>query len=418
MFPVKSDFINIMQERGFIHQHTNLEGLDQLLATESVTAYCGVDPTANSMHIGHLVPFMMMRWLQKTGHRPIALVGGVTALLADPTGKDETRPILDESDVQRNAEELQKIFSCLLDFEGKNGARPAIAVNNAQWLRNLNYIDFLRDYGKHFSINRMLSMESVRMRLERESFLSFLEFNYMIMQGYDFLELYRTHGCRLQLSGSDQWGNVLQGVELGRRVDQVELFGMTAPLLMHAGKKMGKSEGNAAWLNPERLSPYDFYQFFRNTDDADVGQRLAIYTELPMDEVNRLKALKGTEINEAKKILAHAVTAMIHGQEQADLAAETARKTFEEGIAAEGLPTVHIERARLEQGIPAFVLFKDAGLASSGGEARRLIAGGGARVNDNKIENDSQLITVQDMNDEGCIKLSAGKKKHALVVTA
>lgn len=415
---MRSEFLNIMQERGFIHQCTNLEGLDSLLMAEKVTAYCGIDPTGDSLHVGHMIPYLMMRWLQKCGHEPIVLIGGVTAMLADPTGKDESRPILTETEVQNNARSIQTFFSRILDFDAKGNHAAAKIVNNADWLRQLNYVDFLRDYGKHFSVNRMLSMESVKQRLDREQPLSFLEFNYMIMQGYDFLELSRTQNCRLQLSGADQWGNVIQGIELGRRVTQKELFGLTAPLLLtSSGKKMGKTEGGAVWLSAEKFSPYDFYQYFRNTEDTDVPKFLRMFTELPMTEVTRLEKMKGSEINDVKKILAFEITKLVHGQTAAETAAETARKTFEEGASAEGLPTYAVPQAQLAAGIPAFALFKDAGLAASGGEARRLIAGGGAKVNDEKVESDAMLINAGHLVN-GSIKLSAGKKKHVLVVAA
>lgn len=413
---MRSEFLKIMQERGFIHQCTNLEALDQLLATEKVTAYCGIDPTGESLHVGHMIPYLMMRWFQKCGHEPIVLIGGVTAMLADPTGKDESRPILTEAEVQRNAASISTFFDRILEFKNTGNKPAARMVNNAEWLRQLNYVDFLRDYGKHFSVNRMLSMESVKQRLEREQPLSFLEFNYMIMQGYDFLELCRTSNCRLQLSGADQWGNVIQGVELGRRVLQKELFGLTAPLLLtSSGKKMGKTEGGAVWLSADKLSPYDFYQYFRNTEDGDVPKFLRMFTELPMTEIAKLEQLKGNEINDAKKVLAFEITKLVHGEQAATDAAETARKTFEEGASAEGLPTIALPRATLAAGIPAYALFKDAGLAASGGEARRLIAGGGARINDQKVDSDQQLITLEHLGADNAIKLSAGKKKHALV---
>jgi tyrosyl-tRNA synthetase len=415
---MRSEFLKIMQERGFIHQCTNLEGLDDLLHTQKVTAYCGVDPTGDSLHVGHMVPYLMMRWFQKCGHEPIVLIGGVTAMIADPTGKDESRKLLAEEEIQANATSIARFFEKILSF--KNGANtPASMVNNADWLRNINYIDFLRDYGSHFSVNRMLSMESVKQRLEREQPLSFLEFNYMILQGYDYLELYRKRNCRLQMSGADQWGNIIQGIELTRRIEHAELFGLTAPLLMtSAGKKMGKTEGGAVWLDAARLAPYGYYQYWRNTEDADVARLLKIFTELPMDEIARLEALKGVELNEAKKILAFEATKMCHGEQAALDAAETARRTFEDGAAAEGLPTFILPRAQLDKGIAAYVLFKDAGLAVSGGEARRLISGGGARVNDEKVESDQYMINLSHLSAEKTIKLSAGKKKHVLVIVA
>lgn len=415
---MRSEFLNIMQERGFIHQCTNLEGLDNLLATETVTAYCGIDPTGDSLHVGHMIPYLMMRWLQKCGHNPIVLIGGVTAMLADPTGKDESRPILTEAEVQKNAQSISTFFGRILDFGGGGQKHTARLVNNAEWLRGLNYIDFLRDYGKHFSVNRMLTMESVRQRLDREQPLSFLEFNYMIMQGYDFLELSRTANCRLQLSGADQWGNVIQGIELGRRVTQTELFGLTAPLLLTStGKKMGKTEGGAVWLTADKFPAYDFYQYFRNTSDSDVPRFLRMFTELPIPEIEKLEKLRGVEVNEAKKVLAFEITRLVHGEKAAEDAAETARQAFEEGANAQGLPTVTLPRAAFAGGVQAYALFKDAGLAASGGEARRLIAGGGARANDEKISDEQQLITLEHFND-GVLKLSSGKKKHVLVTIA
>jgi tyrosyl-tRNA synthetase len=422
MAALKSEFLKIMQERGFIHQCTNLEGLDALLSQGKVTAYCGVDPTGDSLHVGHMIPYLMMHWFQKCGHEAIVLIGGVTAMIGDPTGKDESRKLLSEATLQKNADSIKHFFHKILRFPDtpvthKSNTPDAKLVNNADWLRGLNYIDFLRDYGSHFSINRMLAMDSVKQRLEREQSMSFLEFNYMILQGYDFLELYRKQGCRLQMAGSDQWGNIIQGVELARRVDQVELFGLTAPLLTTAsGRKMGKTEDGAVWLNADKLSPYGYYQYWRNTEDADVVRFLKLFTELPMEEIARLEKLEGAKINEAKKILAFEATQLIHGKAAAEEAAETARKTFEEGASAEGLPTYNLTRADLAKGIPAFILFKDTGLASSGSEARKLIAGGGARINDEKVESDQTVVSLHHLSSDKTIKLSAGKKRHLLVV--
>jgi tyrosyl-tRNA synthetase len=413
---MRSDFLKIMQERGFIHQCTNLEGLDALLATERVTAYCGIDPTGDSPHVGHLIPYLMLRWLKKCGHNPIILVGGVTGMVGDPTGRDNMRQFLTEETIAANCASIAGVLDRILN--AGMSSDPIRIVNNADWLRGLNYIEFLRDYGSHFSMNRMLSMDSVRQRLEREQSMSFLEFNYLILQGYDYLHLFRTENCRLQMAGSDQWGNIIQGVELGRRLEQAELFGLTAPLLTTAsGKKMGKTEGGAVWLKAEKFSAYDFYQYWRNTEDGDVGRFLRIFTELPIAEIERLEKLKGSEINDAKKTLALEITAIVHGRDAAEAAAETARRTFEEGANAEGLPRHAVSGDDLAQGIPAYVLFKDAGLAASGGEARRLIAGGGARLNDEKIDNDNLPITTAHLVN-GEIKLSAGKKKHVLVVVA
>jgi len=417
MTKLKSDFLNIMMERGFFNQCTNLEGLDELLTKEKVTAYTGFDPTADSLHVGHLIPHMMMRWFQKCGHEPIVLAGGVTGMIGDPSGKDESRQLVSEDFLNNNIKSIGKFFNNIYQFKDASGIHKASMVNNADWLRNLNYIEFLRDYGSHFSVNRMISMESVKMRLERESHLSFLEFNYMILQGYDFLHLYRERNCRLQIAGSDQWGNVVQGVELGRRLEKSELFGFTAPLLLtSSGKKMGKTEGGAVWLNEDRLSNYDFYQFWRNTEDKDVGKMLKIFTEMPMEEIAKLEKLKGADINEAKKILAFEVTKLCRGETSAHDAAETARKTFEEGTATEGLPTIKLSKKQLADGISVVELFKEAGLGESNGEVRRLIAGGGAKVNDVKIESDTQTITTADLQDGGTMKLSSGKKKHVLVI--
>lgn len=404
-----------MQERGFLHQCTDLENLGKQLAAGTVTCYTGYDATATSLHAGSLLSIMMMRWFQKCGHRPIILMGGGTTKVGDPTGKDESRKVLSDADIQSNIAGIRKVFEKFITFG--NGPTDASMVDNAEWLEKINYLEFLRDYGPHFSINRMLSMDSVRLRLEREQSLSFLEFNYMLLQAYDFLELYKRYGCTVQFGGSDQWGNIIGGVELVRRILQKESYGLTCPLLTtSSGKKMGKSATGAVWLNDDMLSPYDYYQYWRNTEDADVGRMFKIYTELPMDEIARLEALRGSEINEAKKILAFEITRMCHGEKAALDAAETARKTFEEGAAAEGLPTITLPRAQLSEGIAAYMLFKDAGLAASGGEARRLIAGGGARINDAKVENDQRIVTLDDVNGEGSIKLSAGKKKHALVI--
>ncbi len=412
-----AEFIKIMQERGFLHQCTDIEGLEKALKTGVVTCYTGYDATAKSLHVGSLLSIMMMRWFQKCGHRPIILMGGGTTKVGDPSGKDESRKMLTDADIASNIAGIREVFSRFITFgEGKT---DAVMANNSTWLEKLNYIDFLRDFGRHFTINRMMTFDSVKTRLEREQPLTFLEFNYMILQAYDFLELNRSHNCTLQFGGSDQWGNIVNGVELSRRVDQKEVFGFTCPLLTtSSGAKMGKTASGAVWLNADMLSPYDYYQFWRNTEDADVTRMLKYFTELPMDEIAKLDALKGSEINEAKKVLAFEATRMCHGDKIATEAAETARKTFEDGAAASGLPTISLPRAKLAEGIPVFVLFKDAGLATSGGEARRLIAGGGARVNDEKVESDTRVISLADLSAEKSIKLSAGKKKHALVIVA
>jgi tyrosyl-tRNA synthetase len=405
-----NDFIHIMQERGFLHQCTDLEGLAKRLNAGKTTCYTGYDATAKSLHVGSLLSIMMMRWFQKCGHKPIILMGGGTTKVGDPSGKDESRKMLTDDDINANIAGIKTVFAKFIDF------KDAEIVNNAEWLEKINYIEFLRDFGRHFTINRMMTFDSVKTRLEREQPLTFLEFNYMILQAYDFLELKRKYNCDLQFGGSDQWGNIINGVELARRVDGKELFGFTTPLLTtSSGAKMGKTASGAVWLNADMLSVYDYYQFWRNTEDADVVRMLKYFTELPMDEIARLEKLKGADINEVKKILALEATKMCHGLDAATQAAETARQTFEEGASAEGLPTVTIAKDKLAEGIPVFVLFRDAGLAASGGEARRLIAGGGARINDEKVENDTLVVSLSHLNG-GSIKLSAGKKKHALVV--
>jgi len=410
----RSEFLKVMIERGFMHQCTDLDALDEHLSKGSVTSYIGFDATANSLHVGSLLMIMMLRWFQKTGNKPITLMGGGTTKVGDPSGKDESRKLLSSQDIDKNIEGIQSIFSQFLSYG--DSTTDALMVNNADWLDNLNYIEFLRDYGPHFSINRMLTMESVKIRLDREQTLSFLEFNYMILQAYDYLELNRKHNCILQLGGSDQWGNIVNGVELTRRVDQKEVYGFTCPLLTtSSGAKMGKSAAGAVWLNADMLSPYDYYQYWRNTEDDDVGRFLKLFTEIPISEIAKLEELKGSEINEAKKVLAFEATKLCHGKTAAAQAAKTAQETFEQGAAAEGLPTIEIQKDKLEEGIPAFILLKDAGLVASNGEARRLIKGGGARINDKKIKNEGQVINLNDLIDNDAIKLSAGKKKHALI---
>lgn len=410
----KSEFVKVIQERGYLHQCTDLEALDALAAKQTVTAYVGFDATADSLHIGHMVQIMLLRRLQQTGHRPIALMGGGTTKVGDPSGKDESRKLLTVDDINRNLERIKKSFAGYLDFGG--GPKDAVMVNNADWLDHLNYIEFLRDYGRHFSVNRMLSFDSVKLRLEREQPLSFLEFNYMILQAYDFLELSRRLDCRLQMGGSDQWGNIVNGVELARRIDGKELFGLTAPLITTAsGAKMGKTAAGAVWLNAERLSPYDYWQFWRNTEDGDVGRFLKLFTDLPLAEITRLEKLQGAEINEAKIILATEATTLCHGAEAARNAAETARRTFVEGGLGEALPTLDVPRSELEAGILAYELLRRSGLVASNGEARRLIKGGGARLNDAVLADENRRITTADLNADGVVKLSFGKKKHAVV---
>jgi tyrosyl-tRNA synthetase len=410
----KSSFLREIVARGFLHQCTDLAALDELASTKIVTAYIGFDATADSLHVGSLVQIMMLRLLQRTGHRPVVLMGGGTTKVGDPSGRDESRKLLSDADIDNNIAGIKRIFAQFLKFG--DGPTDAVMVNNADWLDGLQYIPFLRDYGRHFSVNRMLAFDSVKLRLEREQPLSFLEFNYMILQAYDFLELARRHDCVLQMGGSDQWGNIVNGVELGRRVDDRALFGLTTPLITTAsGAKMGKTASGAVWLNAERLSLYDYWQYFRNTEDADVGRFLRLFTDLPLDEIARLEKLRGADINEAKIVLANATTALAHGADAAAAAAETARRTFVEGDVGAELPTLLTPRDELQRGIPAFELFRRAGLAASNGEARRLIKGGGARLNDETIEDETRAVTLADVTTAGHVKLSAGKKRHALV---
>ncbi|AWK86490.1 tyrosine--tRNA ligase [Azospirillum thermophilum] len=414
MTTLHSDFLRTLDERGFIHQCTDLAALDEKAQKGPVVAYIGFDCTADSLHVGSLLPIMMLRWLQKTGHKPIVLMGGGTTQIGDPSGKDEARQLLTKETIASNMAGIKRIFGRYLTFG--DGPTDAVMVNNADWLDGLKYIQLLRDVGRHFTINRMLTFDSVKLRLEREQPLTFLEFNYMILQAYDFVELNRRLGCTLQMGGSDQWGNIVNGVELGRRTDGLELFGLTTPLLTTAsGAKMGKTAAGAVWLTDDKLSAYDFWQYWRNAEDADVGRFLRLYTELPLDEIARLEALQGAEINEAKKVLANEVTRLAHGEAAAQEAAETARRAFEEGAAAEGLPTVEVARADLEAGMAVVDLLVTAGLAASKGEARRLIKGGGARVNDGAVADEAAKLTAADLNADGVIKLSAGKKRHALV---
>jgi len=414
MTSFRSEFVRSVMERGYFNQCTDLEGLDALAAERKITAYIGFDCTAPSLHAGSLVQIMLLRHFQKAGHKPIVLMGGGTTKVGDPSGKDESRKLLDDEAIAFNMEGIKQVFAKFLKFG--DGPTDAVMVNNADWLDEIQYIPFLRDYGRHFSINRMMTFDSVKLRLDREQPLTFLEFNYMILQAYDFLELARRHDCVLQMGGSDQWGNIVNGVELGRRVDGKALYGLTAPLLQTAsGAKMGKTADGAMWLNEDKLSAYDYWQFWRNTEDADVGKFLRLFTELPLDEIARLEALEGAELNDAKKILANAATAMCHGEAAATSAAETARRVFEEGNLGDQLPSIDVPAAELDAGIAAFELFKRAGLAASNGEARRLIKGGGARINGVAIGNETQAISAADRNADGVIKLSAGKKRHALV---
>jgi len=407
----KSDLLETLHARGFIHQCTDAAGLDALAASERITGYIGFDLTAQSLHVGNLTGIMMLRWLQKCGHRPIVLLGGGTTKIGDPSGKDEARQMLSAEQIAANKASIGAVFDRFLDF----GDDDALFVDNDDWLNGLGYIEFLRDYGRHFTINRMLTFDSVRLRLEREQPLTFIEFNYMLLQAYDFVELNNRFGCRLQMGGSDQWGNIVNGVELGRRTGTPELYGLTAPLLTTtSGAKMGKTASGAIWLKAEMLSPYDYWQFWRNTEDADVGRFLRLYTEVPLDEIARLEALEGAELNEAKKRLADEATALAHGADAARDAAETARQTFEQGGAAGGLPTVEVTSAELEEGIGVLSAFVRTGLATSNGEARRAVQGGGARVNDTPVGDPRAQLGRDDVRD-GLIKLSLGKKKHALL---
>ena len=418
MSAYKSDFLNILAERGFIHQVSEPEVLDARAQAGAITAYIGFDCTAASLHIGSLLPIMMLYWMQQTGHRPIALMGGGTTRVGDPSGKDESRRILTDEQIEQNLTGLRAIFSKFLKFEGAGG--NAIMANNADWLNKLNYIDFLRDVGRHFSVNRMLAFDSVKMRIDRQQELSFLEFNYMVLQAYDFVELHKRTGCILQMGGSDQWGNIVSGIDLGRRMMNAQLFALTAPLITtSSGAKMGKTAAGAVWLDANLVSPYDYWQYWRNTEDGDVGRFLKLFTILPLDEIARLSALQGQELNEAKKVLATEATAMVHGRGAADEAAGTARKTFEEGTFAEALPTVEIPRAELDKGLGVLTAFAEkAGLVASNGEARRQIKAGGLKVNDATITDEKMTLTSKDLSSDGVIKLSLGRKKHVLLKPA
>ena len=418
-----SDFLAVAAERGFIHQCTDIEALDARLRAGPLTGYIGYDCTADSLHVGSLLGIMLLRLFQQTGNKPVVLMGGGTTKIGDPSGRDETRRLLTDEQIAQNMEGIKRVFAKFIDFGG--GCRDAVMVNNADWLDELHYIPLLRDIGRHFSVNRMLTQDSVRLRLERDQPLTFLEFNYMILQAYDFRELARRYDCVLQMGGSDQWGNIVAGVELARRTDARTLFGLTTPLLATAsGAKMGKSVSGAVWLNAERLRPFDYWQFWRNTEDADVGRFLRLFTELPIAEIERLEKLKDAEINEAKKVLATEATALAHGRAAATGAATTSQAVFggvtitqPVGSAPSGstLPQVAVPRDALERGVPAFELFVRAGLAASNGEARRLIKGGGARVNDAVVPGELHPVTVGDLDAEGRIKLSAGRKRHALI---
>ncbi|MCF2523475.1 tyrosine--tRNA ligase [Bradyrhizobium sp. G127] len=414
MSAYKSDFLNILASRGFIHQISDAAGLDALAEKGDVKAYIGYDCTASSLHVGHLLSIMMLHWLQHTGNKPVVLMGGGTTRVGDPSGRDETRKLLTYEQIDANKESIKGTFNRLLRFgPGKN---DAVMADNAEWLTTLNYIEMLRDIGRHFSINRMLTMDSVKMRLEREQELSFIEFNYMILQSYDYVELSRRYGCNLQMGGSDQWGNIVNGIDLGRRMGTHQLYALTCPLLTtSSGAKMGKTAAGAVWLNADLLSHYDYWQFWRNTEDGDVERFLKLFTLLPLDEIAKLAALKGQEINEAKKVLATEATALIRGREAADSASETARKTFEEGTIAGDLPTLEIPRAELDAGASVLGLFVKAGLVASNGEARRQIKGGGLRVNDVAIADEKMALMPKDLTSEGVVKLSMGRKRHVLL---
>lgn len=410
----KSDFLRTLDERGFIHQISDEAGLDELFAKETVTAYIGFDPTAPSLHAGGLIQIMMLHWMQQTGHRPISLMGGGTGMVGDPSFKDDARQLMTIDTIESNIASIKRVFANYLSYG--EGAKDAMMINNGDWLRDINYLEFLRDVGRHFSVNRMLSFDSVKTRLDREQSLSFLEFNYMILQAYDFVELNKRYGCRLQMGGSDQWGNIINGIDLGHRMGTPQLYALTSPLLTTAsGAKMGKSLNGAVWLNPDMLSAYDFWQYWRNTEDADVSRFLKLYTTLPMDEIARLSALGGSEINEVKKIIATEVTAMLHGRENAEQAAETARKTFEEGALADNLPSIDVAKGELDAGVGLLALIVKAGLAASNGEARRHVQGGAVRINDVAISDERKVIGSGEVTADGVIKLSLGKKKHILV---
>ncbi|TCA11111.1 MULTISPECIES: tyrosine--tRNA ligase [Rhizobium] len=414
MSEFKSDFLRTLKERGFIHQISDESGLDDLFAKETVTAYIGFDPTAPSLHAGSLIQIMMLHWMQKTGHRAISLMGGGTGMVGDPSFKEEARQLMTVDTIEGNIASIKRVFSNYLNYG--DGPKDALMINNAEWLRSLNYLEFLRDVGKHFSVNRMLSFDSVKTRLDREQSLSFLEFNYMILQAYDFVELAKRYDCRLQMGGSDQWGNIVNGIDLGHRMGTQQLYALTSPLLTtSSGAKMGKSATGAVWLNADMLSAYDFWQYWRNTEDADVSRFLKLYTTLPMDEIARLSALGGSEINEVKKILATEVTAILHGRPAAEQAAETARKTFEEGSLSENLPSVDIPATELDGGIGLLSLIVRAGLASSNGEARRHVQGGAVRINDEAVSDERKMIGSGEITADGIIKLSLGKKKHILI---
>ena len=414
MNTLRSDFMKDFAARGHLHQCTDTEGLDALMSKGHLPGYIGFDSTAASLHIGNLTQIMRLRILQRHGHKPIVVVGGGTTKIGDPSGKDDVRQLLSEEQIAANSARIREIFTRYLKFG--DGPSDAIIVDNAEWLDRLEYIPFLRDVGRHFTINRMITMDSVKLRLDREQPLTFLEFNYMILQAYDFAELYRRYGCRLQMGGSDQWGNIVVGIDLARRTDNAELFGLTSPLITtSSGAKMGKSVSGAIWLSADMLSPYEFWQYWRNCEDADVGRFLRIFTDLPIGEIERLEALNGSEVNDAKKVLANEVTTLAHGRAEAERAAATAKQTFEgDGISSD-LPTVTVTRGELAKGIGVLALFTHAGLTASNSEARRQITGGGLKVNDQTVTNEKANIGERDIGAGGAIKLSLGKKKHVLI---
>jgi tyrosyl-tRNA synthetase len=414
MFQPQSDFLRVLSERGYIHDCSDYAGLDAKASHGAVIAYIGFDCTAASLHVGSLIQIMMLYWLQQTGGKPIPLMGGGTTQVGDPSGKDASRRLLSVATIAENKRSIQKVFATFLRFG--EGASDAIMPDNAEWLTKLNYIEFLRDIGRHFSVNRMLSMDSVKLRLQRDHELSFIEFNYMCLQAFDFVELNRRYGCILQMGGSDQWGNIVTGIDLGRRMGTEPLYALTSPLLTTAsGAKMGKTAAGAVWLNAELMSPYAYWQFWRNTEDADVGRFLRLFTTLPVPEIARLEALQGAELNEAKKTLANGATALLHGAEAAARAAETARQTFEEGTLAETLPSVEIAAADLHSGLGVLAAFVIAGLVSSNGEARRQIKGGGLKINEASVSDERAVLTNADLTAAGVIKLSLGRKRHVLL---
>lgn len=415
MSTYKSDFLNVMHERGFVHQASDITGLDKLCQAGNAIAYVGYDCTAPSLHIGSLISIMMLSWLQKCGGKPIALMGGGTTRVGDPSGKDETRQLRSIEDIEANKNGIKNVFAKFLKFG--TGKTDAVMADNAEWLAPLNYIDFLRDVGRHFSVNRMLTMDSAKLRLEREQELSFIEFNYMLLQAYDFVELAKRYGCTVQMGGSDQWGNIVTGIDLGRRMGlKDQLFALTCPLLTTAsGAKMGKTASGAVWLNEAQLPAYDYWQYWRNTEDADVERFLKLFTMLSLDEVRRLKALEGAEINDAKKVLATEATALVHGRDKSEAAAETARKTFEQGVLATDLPAIEIPSSDLEAGLGVLAAFVKAGLAASNSEARRQVQGGGLKVNDIAVADDKALLSTNMLTKDGVIKLSLGKKRHVLL---